>query len=392
VRRVLIADTFEDLLPRYMNFIKGVVDSEDLPLNVSRETLAQSKVLKVMRKKITKKVLEMLRQLADPKAEEEEKDDKDEADDIEVVTDSANSYDKFWEAYGKSLKLGVIDDKFNKKKLEPLLRYRSTKSKGKLIGFQNYIDNMKENQKHIYYITGESEEAVINSPLLEQLIKKDLEVIYMCDPLDEYVVQSVTEFDGKELMSVNKGQIVLGDEEKKKAHMERLKEDFKPLVDWLQTTYGKKVEGVEISNRLEKSPCVLVTSKYGWSANMERIMKAQTFGDKERSQYLVSRKTMEINPRHPVINELKARVAENAEDPTLKDLAALLYDAALLTSGFSMDDANDFASRIQRVVSVGLNVKADAPLLDEPDYDLDLPPPVVPDIFEAPTAEIHDEL
>jgi len=369
VRRVLISDEFEDFLPRYLNFVKGVVDSEDLPLNVSRETLAQNRVLKVMAKKITRKVLEMLKKLADDsRRAAEERKEKEESGELteeekKTLQEKEDEYSSFWKNFGKSIKLGVIDDRSNKAKLSKLLRFETSKSEGTLIGLEDYVDRMKPKQKHIFYITGESMDQVKNSPFLERLKKKDLEVIFMVDPLDEYLVQSLTEFDGTPLQSITKEGLKLGDEDKLAA----LKDEFKDLTTWMAKVYGDKVEKVTISNRISGTPCILVTSQYGWSANMERIMKAQTFANAGEASYMHAKKTMEINPRHPIIKELKIKTAEDATDKSLIDLANLLYDAALLHSGFSMKDTADFATRIHRVVASGLSLDPNAEAEEEPE-------------------------
>jgi heat shock protein beta len=373
VRRVMISDEFDDFLPRYLNFIKGVVDSEDLPLNVSRETLAQSRVLKVMAKKLTRKVLEMLKRLAD--GEKEDKEDKEKeaeeaAESSEEDKDkkaSKDAYQTFWKEFGKSIKLGVIDDRANRAKLAKLLRFQTSKSEGKFISLEDYVDRMKPKQKYIYYITGESSDAVKNSPFLEKLNARGLEVVYMVDPLDEYLVQSMSEFEGTQLTSVTKEGLKLDSDDKDR--LAKYKEDFKDLCSWLQGIYGAKVEKVVVSNRIAKSPMVVVTGQYGWSANMERIMGAQTFAKADEATWLHSKKTLEINPFHPIIKELKSKVAANGEDKSLPDLAQLLYDAALLQSGFSMKEPNDFATRIHRVVSSGLDVDPNAEPDQEPEEE-----------------------
>jgi len=385
VRRVLISDEFDDFLPRYLNFIKGVVDSEDLPLNVSRETLAQSRVLKVMAKKITRKVLEMLKKMSDASKRADEDDDEEAAEDKKEGEDGEDAaakkdskkdkkkgddkYATFWKEFGKSIKLGVIDDRANKAKLSKLLRYQTTKSDGKFIALEEYVDRMSSKQKHIYYITGENLDAVKASPFLERLVSKNLEVVYMVDALDEYLVQSLTEFDGTPLQSITKEGLDLGDKDK----LNKQKEEFKPLTDWLASVYGSKVEKVTVSNRISKSPCVLVSGQYGWSANMERIMKAQTFANADEATWLHSKKTMEINPRHPIIKELASKtteVAEGEDKPAaLVDLANLLFDSALLSSGFQMRDTADFSKRIQRVISTGLNIDPSAEAEAEDDEE-----------------------
>jgi len=388
VRRVLISDEFDDFLPRYLNFVRGVVDSEDLPLNVSRETLAQSKVLRVMAKKLTRKVLEMLTRLAqgkDVSAEDTEEADEEEGKKEEKKEEN-EKYLKFWENFGKSIKLGVIDDRANKAKLSKLLRYTTSKSEGKFISLQTYVDRMAENQKLIYYITGTDVATVESSPFLERLKKRDLEVVYMTDPLDEYVTSALTDFDGNNLQSVQKEGLKLPGEKAESASRKELAEEFKPFTDWLAGVYGDKVEKVVISNRIADSPCIIVTGQYGWSATMERIMKSQTFSDATKQQHMFSKKTLEINPRHPIIKELKARTAAaaDAKDAALTDLANLMYDAALLQSGFDMKSPKEFAGRIHRVMSLGLDVDPNA-VADPEVEEADEPTP------EATTEETPKE-
>jgi len=359
--------------------VKGVVDSDDLPLNVNRETLAQNKVLKVMAKKITRKVLEMLKVLSDKGKKKKEGEEEEENIDDEVAIEAdEGDYLKFWEQYSKSIKLGVIDDKANKNKLVKLLRFVTSKSNGTFIGLDEYVERMGDKQKHIYYITGESVDAVENSPYIELLKKKDIEVVYMVDPLDEYVVQGVTEYEGNSLQAAHKADLTFDDEEKDT--LDKLKEDYKPLTTWLGKVYGKKVEKVTIGLRTTDSPAVLVTGAYGWSANMERIMKAQTFADQQKYSYMQGRKTLEINPHHPIIKELKAKTEASPDDKGLEDLANIIYDAATVSSGFTVSDTKDFATRLHKVVSLALGVEAE--VASEP----------APKSADAPAPEAHEDL
>jgi len=385
VRKVLIADSFDDFLPRYLSFIHGIVDSDDLPLNVARETLAQSRVLKVMSKKIVRKVLEMLRKMAERGEEEEdeddedededdedeeeekeeekdeEKDEKDEDEEEEKEVEGKDDYKNFWKEYSKSIKLGMIDDRKNKSKLAKLLRFLSSKSGDEEISLESYVDRMKDDQKNIFYITGESLEYVKSSPFLERLKKLDYEVLYMVDPIDEYVVQQLTEFDGVQLASVTKDNLKLGDEDAES--FKSLKDDFKPLTEWLKAVYDKDVEKVVVSNRIHESPVVLVTGQYGWTANMERIMRAQTLG--RENSYMSAKKTMEINPYHPILIDLKTKTAENGDDESLKNLARLLYDSALMASGFQIAETASFSKRIYEIVSKGLGIDPNAEVPEE---------------------------
>jgi molecular chaperone HtpG len=332
----------------------GVVDSEDLPLNVNRETLAQNRVLKVMGKKVVRKVLDMLKKLATTKPEEPK----------EGEVAKEHPFDTFFKAFGKSIKLGVMEDRANKNKLAKYLRYQTSKSGKDLVSLDDYIAKMPEKQKFIYYITGESVAQVEASPFLERLRQKGYEVIFMVDPLDEYVTSTLTDYEGKTLMSITKDGLKLDEDDTRlQKHYE---EDFKPLTEWLKKVYKDKVEKVVVSMRVVDSPCVLVTGQYGWSANMERIMRAQTFGDAEKQQWMISKKTMEINPRHQMLIELKKRVSEGNDNSALEDLAELMYDSAVVASGFQTPSPAEFAARINRVIAVGLDVDPKAALAEEP--------------------------
>jgi heat shock protein beta len=409
VRKVLIADEFEDLVPRYLNFVRGVVDSDDLPLNVSREQLQQGKIIKVMSKKIVRKVLEMVKKMAQvqaqalkDKADENKTDAEKEAeaakeaaggsDDedaeggkskrIEIpghLKETAETvYDKFYEKFGKNIKLGVIEDQTNKSKLAKLLRFKSSKSKDGLRSFEQYIADMKAEQKAIYYIAGESVEQLEASPFMERLNDAGIEVLFMTDPIDEYAVNNLPSIEEHKLQSITKEGLVLpGDSGKDASRREKAyKETFAGLTTFLKTSLGSKVEKVAVSNRLGGSPAVLTTSQYGYSANMERIMKSQAFSDPSRAQFLVAKKTLEINPRHPFIVELAQRSADKPEDQETKDVAALLYDTALLNSGFALEDSKDFSARLFRLLKANLNL---------PSLDL------APEIALPPEEEVVEE-
>merc|ERR1719265_1000497 len=302
----------------------------------------------------------MLRKLAQKSGDEDEDEDEEEGDDEDDEEESKDPYIEFWEKFGKNIKLGIIEDSANRSKLTKLLRYKSSTSGEGYTSFEQYVENMKDWQKAIYYIAGENVEAVENSPFLEKCKAKDVEVLYMVDPIDEYAIQHVTEFDGKKLQSVTKEGLKFGDEDEdlEKRRMALYKETFKPLTDYLKELYGDAVVKVSVSKRIESTPTVIVTSQYGNSANMERIMRAQAFSEKQNMQMMQTQKTMELNPRHPIIHTLNDAVKAEKDDEATKNLAWLLLDNALMQSGFEPTDIAAFSTRALKIISSGLSVES----------------------------------
>ncbi|KAF5281547.1 hypothetical protein FQA39_LY05082 [Lamprigera yunnana] len=343
VRRVFIMDNCEELIPEYLNFIKGVVDSEDLPLNISREMLQQNKILKVIRKNLVKKCLELFDELAEDK----------------------DGYKKFYEQFSKNLKLGIHEDSQNRSKLADLLRYHTSASGDENCSFKEYVSRMKQNQKHIYYITGESKDQVANSSFVERVKKRGFEVVYMTEPIDEYVVQQMKEYDGKQLVSVTKEGLELPEEEEEKKKREEDKTKFEGLCKVMKNILDNKVEKVVVSNRLVESPCCIVTSQYGWTANMERIMKAQALRDTSTMGYMAAKKHLEINPDHPIVENLRQKAEADKNDKAVKDLVILLFETALLSSGFTLDEPQVHASRIYRMIKLGLGIDEEEPMATE---------------------------
>jgi len=351
VRRVFISETVDDLLPKYLNFIRGVVDSDDLPLNVSRETLQQNKLLKVIKKKLVRKILDMFKKLTD------------------------TDYEAFWKEYGTNIKLGVIEDTTNRVRLAKLLRFQSSGTeKDKVTSLEKYVERMKEKQEYIYYIAGTSREELTTSPFVERLIQKGFEVLYLTDPIDEYTMQSLPEFESKRLQNVAKDGFNIDKSKQAEEKLKELEAEYGPLINWIKEGQLKeKVENVKISTRLVKTPMALVANQYGYSGNMERITRAQAYqksgGDSMSQYYFGQKKILEINPGHPLIKELSKRVQADSSDPRAKELVQLMYEAATLRSGYELRDLAGFADRIESMLRSAMNVSPDEQVEVMPDFE-----------------------
>ncbi|KHN29931.1 Heat shock protein 83 [Glycine soja] len=333
VKRVFISDDFDgELFPRYLSFVKGVVDSDDLPLNVSREILQESRIVRIMRKRLVRKAFDMIQDLS----ESENKED----------------YKKFWENFGRFIKLGCIEDTGNHKRITPLLRFYTSKSEEELKSLDDYVENMGENQKAIFYLATDSLKSAKTAPFLEKLVQKDIEVLYLVEPIDEVAIQNLQTYKEKKFVDISKEDLELGDEDEVKEREN--KQEYNLLCDWIKQQLGDKVAKVQISNRLSSSPCVLVSGKFGWSANMERLMKAQALGDTASLEFMRGRRILEINADHPIIKDLSAACKNAPDSSEAKRAVDLLYDTALISSGFSPDSPAELGNKIYEMMALAL--------------------------------------
>merc|ERR1719374_507810 len=386
-----------------MNFVRGVVDSDDLPLNVSREQLQQNKIMKVISKKLVRKVLELMKKLA----KEEESDDEDEDEEVEKDAEEKEEKDdnveestwaKFYEEFNKNLKMGCYEDDSNRSKLSKLLRFKSTKSETSQISLDKYLDRMLESQESIYYMSGESVEVMKKAPSLQIFKKKDVEVLMFDDHLDEPCIQKLADYEGKKFVSIQKADVKLDETDDEKKKFSKLKDMYKPLTDWWKEKLnalteggamkdaGVKIEGVAVSKRLTDSPVVVVTSQFGYSAQQEKVMRAQAFQNKEQVGMMAGRKTLEINPNHPVVIDLLAKVKADKENDAAMDTAHVLFQTALVESGYEIADPSALVSRVYRLMSKELGVDPDAPL-----QEVEVPEDEEEEEAEEDDAEEEDE-
>lgn len=385
VRKVLISDQFE-LLPRYLSFMKGVVDSDDLPLNVNRETLQESKIIQVIKKKVVRKALEMLKNFVKESDAPMEKDDEEPAEG-EEKTPKVNKYNEWYRQFSPSLKMGVIEDEPNRGKIMKLLRFKSSKSDGDLTTLENYVENMKDWQNEIYFIAGDGVEAVEKSHFLEPFLEKGVEVLYFVDPVDEYMAGHARSFAGKNFKNIATDSVKLKDDEEDEDLITRrekfYREKFKPLTKWLKKLYGMNIMRVSISKRLVSAPAIVSSAEFGHSANMERLMRAQAYSHGQNEFAMRSMKIFEINPRHPMILKLLEGVpTEDADDdskvsPEVEDAAWVLYEMALLNGGFPISDAQGHSGRILKFLQSSLGLES---LALEPHPELPVEEDVPPDV------------
>ncbi|XP_050083119.1 endoplasmin homolog [Anopheles aquasalis] len=352
VRRVFITDEFNDMMPNYLSFIRGVVDSDDLPLNVSRETLQQHKLIKVIKKKLVRKALDMLKKI-----------DKEQ-------------YEKFWKEYSTNIKLGIMEDPSNRSRLAKLLRFQSSSTKDKeYTSLSEYVERMKPKQDNIYFIAGPNRAEIEKSPFVERLLSRGYEVLFLVEAVDEYSISALPEFDGKRFQNVAKEGFTLNESDEAKARFEELKTEYEPLLKWLNDVALKdKIAKAQLSERLANSPCALVASMFGWTGNMERLALAnahQKTDDPQRMYYLNQKKTLEINPRHPLMRELLRRVDADSDDIVAKDMAVLMFNTATLRSGFQLPETADFADSIERMMRQTLGVSLEEKPEQEEFFDED---------------------
>ena len=335
VKKVFIMDDCEKLIPEWLSFIKGVVDCKDLPLNVSRELLQQNKTLSKINLQLVKKSIEMMVSLSEDKPDE---------------------YRTFYQAFHKNIKLGLHTDEKNRVKLSKLLRYNSLKHRDSMISLDDYVGEMKEDQDNIYFIGGESIQSVENSPFLEKLKDKGFDVLFYTDPIDEYVSKQLNEYDDKKMVSASSKSLNLGDDTEEET---KLKEEFGELAKKMKEVLGDKIQNINVSTRVIDSPCCLLTDDNGYSANMQRILKAQALNNNDMLQYMMKQKEMEINPKNKIIIDLNMKHKKNKDDPIIGNITHLLYDISLLTSGFTIEDPSAFASKFNKMIQLGLSIDDD---------------------------------
>jgi len=401
VRKVLISDEF-DLMPPYLSFIKGVVDSDDLPLNVNRETLQESKIIQVIRKKLVRKAIEMMSKLSKEKASKEKSADDlteveiDESGEIkepakEEDEEKEGPYLDWYKKFAPSIKMGAFEDEANRGKLMKLLRFQSSKTgKDKFVSLEEYVKDMKEWQDEIYVFPGASYDEVDKSQFMEQFKAKDIDVLYLVEPIDEYMIGQLREYDNKKFVTVTKEGIKFKDEDPdlQKRREKAYQKKFKPLTKWLKTMFGPTFMKITLSKRLGSSPAIVSSAEWGNSANMERIMRAQAYQHGADDSSLRAMRVLELNPRHPFVIKLLEGMppAEDGDDKStpvvdesLVDTAWMLHDMALLNGGFMIEDYEGYTRRMMRVMQTSLSLdtvtlaeEIDPPVEDDEPPEMDM--------------------
>mmetsp|Transcript_66443 Transcript_66443/g.183952 ORF Transcript_66443/g.183952 Transcript_66443/m.183952 type:complete len:767 (-) Transcript_66443:151-2451(-) len=332
VKRVFINDKFEDLVPRWLTFARGVVDSEDLPLNVGREILQKSRTLKIIRKRLVRKVLDTIDNLRE---------------------EAPEKYEQFWNSYGKYFKVGLVEDLDYKDELKRFVRFWSSESGDNMTSLAEYVGRMKDGQDKIYFVTGEGKKAAEIAPAMEKMKQKGYEVLYMVDPLDEICSQSIVDFEGKKLVDINKAGLELEKTEEEKKEMEETIKEFEPLASWLKKQLGERVQKVQISERLVDSPATLVQGEWGMSPMMQRYMKSQTTSSAQDSAFAIGSRNqaiLEINPNHAVIKKLKNAMETAPDSDETEDMVMMLYETAALIGGYTIEDPGEFAKRVTKLM------------------------------------------
>jgi heat shock protein beta len=347
VKRVFINDKFDDLMPRWLKFVRGVVDSDDLPLNVSREILQKSKVLSIINKRLVRKSLDMIREIAEsdnaPEEEGEENSKK-------------GRYVMFWNNFGKYLKVGVVEDDKNRGEIAPLLRFWSSKSLEEYTSLDKYVENMPAGQKNIYYVTGDGRENTAMSPVIEKLASRGYDVLFATEPLDEIMMESLRSYKDKDIVDAAKEGLKLDEEETEEAKQKKqsLQQEYKQVTEYLETLLSGQVQRVVLSDLLTDSPAALVQGAYGMSPTMQRYMRAQAVAsgrDGASGFGNLNQAVMEINPKHPIIKDLDRMVKADRESKEAEEYAKLLYDVASMTSGYDVADMSSFAKRVMSMMS-----------------------------------------
>jgi heat shock protein beta len=332
VKRVFINDKFDDIMPRWLKFIKGVVDSDDLPLNVSREILQKSKVLSIINKRLVRKSIDMFKDIA--------------------ADEDPSKYIMFWNNFGKYLKVGVIDDEKNKDELVPLLRFFSSKSGEEYTSFDKYVEGMPEGQKSIYYVTGEGRKNAMLQPVIEKFASRGYEVLLMTEPLDEITIENIRKYKDFNVVDATKEGLDLEEDEDSKKEAEELNEKYAEVREYLEVELEGKVQKVKVSKLLTNSPAALVQGAYGVSPTMQRYMKAQSVASGGTGNLgSMNQAVLEINPNHPIVIDLERMIQKDKDSPETKNFAMLMYDIASLTGGYEISDTGDFAKRVMSMMT-----------------------------------------